>query len=403
MLRYYDESGLADLRRLRLDETLRLEHTDDFRTRYDIVAEDVDRLGQNQRFYSGRAQATHELFESLTTTASLGVTRLEIEDFQSDQAFGDVVLEYTKRVPYGRLDASVAGGLNRQEDSERGEPLTVNDDRVVLEDTQPAVITRRNIVGDTILVTDASGLRIYVEGIDYTVRVFPTHVEIRRIIGGAIADGETVLVDYVIGPEPAATFDTTNATFSTRYTLEEGFLKGLGVYVVYQWVDQTVDTVDPTLFVLEELHDLRYGVDYRIGGLTLMAERQDHDSTIFPYDTTRLEARYALRLSPASALSANVTHETTDYPDEDDTLDVDRANLRFYGRLFEDLDFNAQLIYRDERSERSIDSTGFDQLLELTWRKGKTTVNAHLRNSTLDSDTTETTTQEVGVALRRTF
>ncbi len=403
MLRYYDESGLADLRRLRLDETLRLEHTDVFETRYDLVAEDVTRRDEDQRFYRGQAQATYRLFESLIATGSVGASRLEIDGFQSDELFTDVVLDYTKRVPYGRFDASVGAGYNTQDNSERGEPITVNDDRVTLTDTQPALISRRNIVGDTILVTDSAGIRIYVEGIDYTVEVFPSHVEIRRIIGGAIADGEVVLVDYVIGPEPASTIDTTNASFSTRYSLDEGLLSGLGVYVIYQWVDQSIDTVDPTLFVLEELHDLRYGVDYRIGGLTLLAERQEHDSNIFPYDTNRFEARYAIRLSPASALSASATHESTEYHDDGDTLDVDRANLRWYGRIGPDLDFNLDLTYRDERSRLSIDSTGFEQLLQLTWRKGKTTINGTLRNSMLDSDNTDTLSQEIGVALRRTF
>jgi hypothetical protein len=403
MLRYYDESGLVDLRRIRLDETLRLEHTDRFDTRYDLVAEDTQRIDQTQRFFSGRAQGRYRLFESLVATAGGGGSRTEIEDFTSDQVFADALVEYTKRVPYGRFDASVGLVLNLQDDSERGEPLAITDERLTITDTSPLLITRRNVIPDSIIVTDSAGIRLYVEGIDYTVRVFPDRVEIRRVVGGAIVEGETLLVDYTIGPEPASTIETSTATFSTRYTLDEGFLKGLSGFIIYQWVDQSLREGDPASFILEDLHDLRYGADYHIGNFTFSAERQNHDSTTFPYDATRLQARYDLRVGPASALSASLTRDTTEYQLDDDEVEIDRATLRWYGRLGDDIDYNLRLLYRDEGSRFSGDSTGFEQHAEVIWRKGKTTINAALRNTTLESDVTDTLSQEISVGLRRTF
>ncbi|MBK7404380.1 MAG: hypothetical protein IPJ41_07015 [Phycisphaerales bacterium] len=403
-LRLYDESGLADLRRVRLDETLRLQHTDDFDTRYDVSAEDSQRHGQEQRYLSARFLARYKLFDSLVATGSLGASTLEVDGDASTQLYdvsGD--LQYTKRVPYGRLDATIGVGFTRQEDGERGQPFLISDDRVTLEDPRPSVIARRNVVANSAFVTDSAGFRIYVEGIDYVVDYFPDHIEIRRIVGGAIADGEVVLVDYTVGPEPAATFDTPNASISARYTFEEGPLNGLSPYVVYQWLDQSVDAVDPTRFVLEELHDLKYGVDYRIGNFTFNAERQNHDSNIFPYDSTRLEARYDLRMSYSWALTGNLTREITDYSNTGEQLTLDRATLRVYGRLGEDLDLNARVEYRDESSRLAQDITGFEQELNLVLRKGKTSITGGLRNSVLDSGVSSTTSQTISVGLRRTF
>lgn len=402
--RAYDESGLADVRRFRIDETLRLQHSDVFDTRYDLSAEDSDRRGQSQRSVSGSFVARYRLFESLVATGSVGASTLDVDGGFSSQQYdvsGD--LQYTKRVPYGRLDATIGVGFNRQEDSERGQPFLISDERVVLADPRPSIIPRRNVLAGTLFVTDSAGFRIYVEGVDYTVDYFPDHVEVRRIVGGAIVDGEAVLVDYTIGPEPAATFDTPNASASARYSFEEGPLNGLSPYVVYQWLQQSVDAVDPSLFVLEELHDLRYGLDYRLGNLTLNVERENHDSNIFPYDTTKFEARYDLRLTYSWAISANATREITDYPDTGEQLKLDRATLRAYGRLGNDLDLNCRLTYRNEDSRLATDVTGFEQELDLTLHKGKTTVTGGFRNSLLKSGPNDTTSQTFSVGLRRTF
>lgn len=402
--RFYDESGVSSIRRYRLDEVLRMQHTDRFDTRYDLTAEDSVRADQWQRYLRAAAQARYRLFESLIAVGSVGTDRLDVAGgFSSRQYFGDADVQYTKRVPLGRFDASVSGGLNRQENSEQGQPIALTDQRVTLNDPMPTLITRRNIVPGSIIVTDADGLRVYAEGIDYTLVVFPSHVEIRRVVGGAIVEGETLLVDYTVGPEPANTIDSTNAGFTTRYTIEEGTLKGLSGYLYYSWLDQTVDTVDPSRFILEEVKELRYGVDYHIGNITLEAERRNHDSTLFPYDTTRLEGRYDVRVGPTGALAASLTHEISDYPNSGDQLKLTRATVRAYGRLGPGLDLSVRLTYRDEQSRLSSDLAGFEQSVEVTWRKGRTTINASVYNAILDAGTTDSLSQTVSLGVRRTF
>ena len=402
--RFYDESGASALRRYRLDEILRLQHSERFDTRYDFTIEDAVRGDQWQRYLRGAGQARYTLFDSLIVIGSLGADRLDISgDFSSSQYYGDLDLQYVKRVPLGRLDAVLGGGFNRQENSEQGQPVNFNDQRITLNDSTPTIISRRNVVAGSVVVTDAAGMRVYIEGIDYTIIVFPSHIEVQRIVGGAIAEDEVLLVDYTVGPEPASTIDSVNARFAVRYTIEEGVFSGLSAYLNYIWLDQTVDTIDPTRFILEQVKDLRYGLDYRIGQINLQAERQNHDSTIFPYDRTRLEGRYDIRLGPRGLLAASVSHEITDYPTNDDQRALTRGTLRARGRLGNDLDIIVRLIYRDETSRLSNDLTGFEQSLEATWRKGRTTINASVYNATLDGDATDTSSQTFILGIRRTF
>ena len=402
--RFYDESGASALRRYRLDETLRLEHTERFDTRYDFTFEDAVRGEQWQRYLQGSGQARYKLFDSLIAIGRLGADRLDISgDFSSRQYSADVDLQYTKRVPLGRLDAALGGGLNRQENSEQGQSVNFNDQQITLNDPTPTIINRRNVVAGSIVVTDALGMRFYIEGIDYTVIVFPSHIEVRRIVGGAITEGETLLVDYTIGPEPASTIESVNARFAVRYTIEEGLFNGVSAYLNYIRIDQSVETADPTQFILEDVKDLRYGLEYRIGQITLQAERRNHDSTIFPYDMTRLEGRYDIRLGPRGSLSAMASHEISDYPTNGDQRTLSRASVRARGRLGNDLDLSLRLIYRDESSRLSNDLTGFEQSLEATWRRGRTVLNASVYNSILDGQSSESQSQTLTLGIRRTF
>lgn len=402
--RYFDQSGEFPLRRLRLDELLRLEHGERLESRYDLTLENQDRQGASQDFVRGQASLRHRLFESLVTSASVSASRLETSDsFTSDEFAGDLALRYTKSVPYGRLDATGALGVARQDDSERGEPFDIVNRSAVVPDGVPLVISQSNVVGGSVVVKDASGVRVFTEGIDYTVRVFPDRVEIRRIVGGAIDAGEMVLVDFTVGPQPGSTIDTLSGAASLRYNFETGALAGLSPYVSYRESDRSVESPFEELVFAEDLRELTYGAEYRRGPWTFLAERQEREADFSPFDATRLEARYARRMGDAGALSLTLTHEDIEYPREDDRLRLNRATLRWDGRLSREVDVSARLLFRDEDSDRFGDTTGFEQAVELTWRRGATTISAAVRNSDLDSDREDRSTQTLSLGLRRSF
>ncbi|MFG0286307.1 MAG: hypothetical protein ACF8R7_17985 [Phycisphaerales bacterium JB039] len=401
--RYYDQSGLSPLTQFRIDELLRLRHTDRFETRYNLIFDDQDRDTESQQFLQGTAALTHRLYDSLTTDATVGANRLETTgDFTSDAVFGDLLAQYEKSAPYGRIDASGRLAYEVRDDSERGDPLSIVDRPIALNGA-PSVINQNNILVGSVMVTNLTGTRTYVEGLDYTVRYLPDRVEIRRIVGGAIASGETVLVDYIVGPQPAATIDTLTKSISFRYTLEEGTLRGLGGYVNYTETDNGIESDAPEQFLLDDIRDLLYGVEYRRNPFYLMAERQERDSDLAPFDSTRLEARYDQRLGISSALSASLSYEVTDYPLDDDQLRITRAITRWYGQVLPELGLNLRLEFRDEQSRQFGDSTGYEGAFEVNWRRRQTSVSASLRSSYLDSDQSDTFSQVVLVELRREF
>lgn len=403
--RFYDETGKFPNRTLRLDEQLTLRHTDRFETRYNLTAENREVGSIEQQLVLGSAEARHRLFESLTSSATAGGSYLALpdEDFTSTGYFATGTLDYTKKVPMGRLDAGTTLGFNVQDNSDRGGTLSVIDQTATFNDPFPIIITRSGIIASSVVVANLTGLRTYIEGVDYIQSGFPDRIELDRVIGGAIADGETVLISYDIGPEPANQVDSIVANFTIRYTFERGWARGLALYMRFLNTDHSLSTDDPSLFVLDDVTSLLFGAEYRVGDFTFTAEREDRDSTVSPYDSTRLEARFDRRFGRKSTLTLAAYHELIEYTDENNELELLRFTGRWTTRLLSHLDLNLWVQYRDEHETVGGDTTGFEQSIELNWRYRQTSVFAGFRNAMLESDTVDRTSQTFTFGFRRTF
>ncbi len=402
-LRYFDQDGRSAQRILRWDEQLLLSHSDRLETRYSTTLERQTRGGADVDLAQASASITHHLFESLTSYASVGARRIsDSDEFRSNEWFADGRLEYTKMVPKGRLDASLGASMNLLNTSERGSTLGVLDERATVGDLTPITLRRRHIVGGSVVVTAAGGFPTYQEGIDYTVEYFPDRVEIRRIVGGGMAPGATVLVDYDLGPEPERTIDTYGASGALRYTFTEGRLRGLSPYVRYRLQQQSSDLDDPTL-ILDDTSTLTYGAEFRRGGFYAKAERENHTSDVSPFDATRFVASQDWFLGPGSNVGLSATHEILDHSSQDNHIEFTRLSARWNQRLSASTDMLLRVDYRDEHDDRRGDTQGLEQYLTLHWRKRQTSAYITLRNTLLDSTNAERTSQMIEFGLRREF
>jgi hypothetical protein len=403
-VRLFSQTGDFAQDSVRWDESLRLRHTDRFETRYDTTVDAQDRAGEDQTFVRGSGAFRHRLFESLTTTGTLGASRLDgTQGFTSDRVFGDLAARYTKRIAPGLLGAGVSLAAERQEDSERGGFVSVLNQGFVFPDAAPIIIVRRGIVPASVVVRDATGTRVFMEGPDYRLDAFPDRVELRRVPGGAIGVDEPVLIDYDIGPEAASTTDTLSGSVSLRYDFTEGAAAGLGLYTSYRQTDQAIDSEGAALLTAQDAQVLIYGADYRRGHTTLSAEREHHDSTIAPFEAVRLLARYDRPLGRGSSLGLEARHEVLDYEDPDNQLMLTRLTGRWTQQVTDGLWLSLKLTVREEQDDRAGDTTGFDQYLEVRYRRRKVEVYGTIQNSFLDGDNVDNTLQTLSIGLRRSF
>jgi hypothetical protein len=159
-LNYYNQSGDADLERLRFDERLRLRHTDNFRTRYDYTYDRTNVGGSDRDRHRASAGFTHQLYDSLITTGDIGVQRSEAGDATALETFANIDFSDRKQVPLGLLSANLGLAWSRQDSEAQTEPIPVIDQPALFGDAQPIVITGGNVDPNSVIITDPSGLLI---------------------------------------------------------------------------------------------------------------------------------------------------------------------------------------------------------------------------------------------------
>ncbi len=404
-LRVFDQSGDFRNRTLRLSEVLRLRHSESLDSRWDLLVEDRSIGGQDQRQARGFVTLRHNLFDSLVTTLVAGGGHVDIPDanFTSEEYFGNIDLQYTKKVPYGRLNASLAGQFERIENSERGSTLDFLATVHTFNDPFPIVINQRQIIASSIVIRDSAGVQAFSSGVDFTVMTFPDRVEIRRQVGGSIADGQTVLIDFQLRAEPGNTTESVGVSFSLRYGIEEGALRGLALYLIYREIDQAIDARRNAVITPNDVRNLRYGAEYSIGHFILLAEKETQDSDISPFELTRFTARYDYRLGRRSWLSVDASHEEIDYTDTENRVELDRVTGEWGRRLGSGFDARVRLIYRNEKDELSGSTKGFEQELEFRWQHRQTSMFISLRNSFLEGDNVDSDAQTLAIGLTRDF
>jgi hypothetical protein len=402
--RFYDETGDRELRQIRVDPRLRLRHSDNFHSWYDYSYARDDRFEQDQRSHRATANFRHELFDSLTTIGTGGYEYFEIptENFDSNEYFGTLVLEYRKQIPLGRLLAGLSVDYNNIDRSPLGTPVAVPEQPFMFNPAGFIVEEDRNVIDSSVTVTDATGTIIYTEGIDYRVQTFPDRVVIERLAGGAIAPGQTVLVEYVRGPEPGGTTETLGLGLDARYTFEEGLFTGLSFYVQYRHQDERRDPfrID---FPENDFDDVRYGVDYNFGKFFVLAERQERSGTLSPFEAYRIEGRYVEPIIDGGTLVFTGLFQEIDRELENLRTTTRTLTGQWNQRIHQG--FNVSLIarYRWSDDNRDFDSEAFEQQFDLTWRRGQTEIYAQIRNTMRDTNVEDTTLQRFIVGLRRTF
>ncbi|RMD81249.1 MAG: hypothetical protein D6815_12260 [Candidatus Dadabacteria bacterium] len=151
---------------------------------------------QNATIWNGSAAISHQLYESLTSTAEL-YSSVEDSNFGFTAFYGGRLGEvYTKTLgDWGRLSVTVNAFGEIRDRNPTEQMGQVFDERITLS-TAPVALANPDVDDTSIVVTDLSGGVVYTRGADYVVIVTGRITQIQRLATGAIADGETVLVDY---------------------------------------------------------------------------------------------------------------------------------------------------------------------------------------------------------------
>lgn len=400
-VRYFSQTGDFAFDRLTVEERLRLQHSDRFRTEYLYRFENQSRDDFDQTQHRAEAGFTHHLYRSLITRGRVGGTILETSDDAGiNEIFGNFDTEYTKIVPLGLLRLNLGLNAAQQETEGGGFVSQVFDQSVSFTDPNPIIIFGDNVNVQSI--TSPTGI-LYIPGEDFRVREFDNRVEIDRIVTGRIAANQPLLIDYVLGPEDDHTTTTTGFSLGGNYTFEEGPLRGLSLFGRYAMQEQEIDPADATAVPPNDFTDTLFGAEYRFWSLTLRAEHEIYDSTLLPFEATRFTARLVHLLDANTTITGDVTYALIDYSDPENQTELLSASAQIQHRFSRELLGRAYVLWRDQSDDLGGSASGFEQQVELIWKHRQTEVFIQARNATFDSETLDMDFQLFQIGIRREF
>jgi len=330
MLYYYD-MGTKDSPSTSgsVQERLNVRHMEHLESFYDYAFDrrTADEVEDNT--HQGSATLRHQLYESLVSAVDVhGLTQESTapdSTFQVNRYGVGISEGYTKKLStWGRLALGYSGRVDQEQRTSSGPTLNVINETHRLTDGTITLLNQPRVNIASIVVTDTTGTILYRNLLDYQIIANGQMTEIRRVTGGTIANGQTVLVDYEVENQPDAEFQTYYNAVTFRLDI---FGDLLGVYGRYA---RTMNSdVDTNVVIVPDITDVMLGVDLRWQWLRVGAEYENYDSNLSPFTTARMFQSVMFQPTENQSVSLNLNESWTTYPDADRKLTSYQAIGRY--------------------------------------------------------------------------
>ena len=403
-LNYYNQSGDFATDRLRLEERLTIQNTEHLQTYYRYNYTQDSRESFDQTAHDFEAGFRHQLYQSLYTTGSVGYSFQDVSGTETtNEIYARLEFDYTKKVPLGTLGLNLSLGYDYRTSDSNGGTIPFFSQPFTFTEPLGIEIVRQNIDPRSIVIHDASGGRVFVPGIDYTIIAAGNRIQISRVLGGAIPANSSVLVDYDITALPSNDQSTYAFGFGGSYNFERGPLAGLIVYARYFDQEQSITADQPDQFIPESIHDTVIGARYHIGPFYLGAEQQWHDSALAPFESTRFNASFSKAILRDAYLTLSADYNLIHYGDINNDVDYLSLSASLDYQMTQHWYLLATASYRDQRDSLFGDTTGYEEQLQLVWQARQTSVNFIVRNVNVESGKQDSSFQAFQVIIRRSF
>jgi hypothetical protein len=397
--RYYDQTGSISIRQSRFHERLDSQWTPRLDSYLSYAYDRVEAEAQTTRQHRVNAGLHHRLYESLDSFLEGRYRRTQFDTGGDETVYGGGLrFAYRKTTPWGLLSSGYGIDIDQIDRGQGGGNRQVTDESVVLIDGVLTFLSQQDIVLSSAVVTDATGLTIYTRDLDYRLTVIGNRVLIERILGGAIANGQLVLVDYLFFQSQNISFTQISQAFNVRHDWTEGVLDGLSLYYRLGDLRHSGSVGDSELL---EFTSNTLGLLYRWRMLEWTEEYQIFDANISPYNSLR-SALYA-HFSPwrRSQLRAGAEYLKINFRDGSENTDLFNLTTDWNVQVARNMNWDLQALYRVERGINDEDNFGVASYLR--WAYRKLSAELGVRYELLDRSGTQRNNAMVYLSVTRAF
>lgn len=264
----------------------------------------------------------------------------------------DGSLRYQRSLPVGVAQVSYGLRHDQREQKATATQTSVVGERVVLAGTAFAALGQRHLVAGSLAVSNVTRTQTFVEGQDYTLMQVGAETRLQRQIGGAILEGQELLLDYAYAVGGSFAYNQTDQTLNLNWALKSY----INTYFRYLDAEPRLSSGTPayalnvvrsSLYGVRADVPLRLGVDMTWGG---NLEREHRRETVAPY---RREARelYVQTEDPffgSGNIRASMRRTRVAFESAAQDVDLQGYDLRYWARLRSGIDLSANVSYESD-------------------------------------------------------
>ncbi len=322
-LRFIDRAGFFNNQVFSFDQTLDITHDPTLSSFYNVNFSQSDTDSDSVRSFGGSAGVRKSIYDSLVITANLSALTTEFTGGSESTYGGDLVLDYTKETPLGTYTSSLSLGRDYETENSDTGLRRFDNNNLTLTGNTYVDLPQTNVVTGSVVVTDLTGVPL-IENVDYQLDTLGSVTRIRRLNGGAIADGDTVRVAFTSNIATDVQYTRDTLEWSHRFTFEEW---PIAIYFTYRRFDeQVISGADPGN--LDFSQSWLVGAEWNWQGFNLTGEHEVRESRL-SLNTTRdlLRLSYSLRVSRNTVASAGGSYLMLRYTNLTPTVGGNNADF----------------------------------------------------------------------------
>ena len=320
-----DDTNL-NVKVLHVGEALRIEHTEKLHSLYNYNFNDIQNGDSESRTHQGTASIHHQLYNSLASSADIDGEHDEDQSvgnsLVTEKVGGGINETYSKIIPW---DGKLMLNYGHREDwtirDAGGSSLAILNESHVLSDGEITFLNELNPDNSSILVTDASGARVYRRDLDYLVIPHGPQIQIQRIVGGFIPNGSIVLVSYNATSSPSDHYRTIGNSYGFSLSLWNHF-------TIYANRGESRNEGSASETV-QDVSETTIGANVAWQHFQAGAERVNYDSNLSSYKSTRLYETFQYNLSRQTSFFLDLRQQEVSFNDSGDNERI----YSFIGRL----------------------------------------------------------------------
>lgn len=402
LIRIEDEAGDLARDAVELSTRLRLQHNDQLFTTYGLQYLKEDFFALESKVVRGDWGITHQYRDYLTSSFNLYALNQESNANADFLEWGGILdVAFQKPNEWGNFSGNVSLQHIASLSSDGRRDGVVVGESVTFRDPLPAYLAHRNVNAATIVVTDATRLRVYLPLRDYLVQQIGDETIIWRIATGAIPDRQTVVVSYTYRALEGIDVQRDRADVRLR----QRFSNNIELYYAMSLQAENLDVERYLTYRERDIQRHRVGVLYRKPRGSVGGELEYNDDSIDPYyalhaNADRVIVQTAKHLLNGQATASFFRFDGEQFLGRRDTALLD-VGLDYRYTLGRRLEANAKALYRYEDDSLFGVTNGVDLTAGLTYKIGLFSLITEIEYDALDLPTSSDDTFAVWFKVRR--